>query len=399
MCADCFSDPYIQEFVREREQEEMCSYCDPSKEEYECRAAPANLVLEYIELCVLKEYTDAQNISLSCDRRGMEPDELVAHLDILSDIDGNFREELENLFSDQLWLPERFYDENSTEQIYEKSWNQFKALVKRSSRFVFSQIKRDTSEMDHWEEQIDPHSILQWIHEMVSKFNLIAELPSESDLYRVRTDSEKYFTGINDLGTSPVQFAKYANRMSPAGIPMFYASPDKHTAIKEVWNGTMGVKLSIGTFKTKQPCHVLDLCELPPVPTIFKQDATLDQIGALNFLRQFRRDISKPVVKSETEHIDYVPTQIVTEYFRHIYRTPEGEQIMGIKYPSAYTGKPCFVMFWGHEEDCDINADVLSDWCSEPAAQKLKPTSDDSCIQSTMEISYRFKRAKIKRMD
>jgi hypothetical protein len=391
VCADCFSDPYIQEFIQKHEQQEVCSYCDPEKEEEECRAAPANLILEYIEQCVLKEYTDAQNISHSYDRRGMEPEDLVTDLDILSDLDGNFRQELEYLFADKLWLPENFYDENTTEEVFEKSWRQFKQLVKRTSRFVFPQMKRDTSAMDHWEEQIDPYSILQWIHGMVSDFGLISELPVGTGLFRVRADSEQYFTALDELGTSPARLAKYANRMSPAGIPMFYASDDCDTAIKEVWNGRMGVKLSVGRFETKQSCQIFDLCDLPPVPTIFKQDATLDRIAALSFLHRFRRDISQPVTKSEKEHVDYVPTQIMTEYFRHIYRTQKGSSIMGVKYPSAYTGKPCYVMFWGHREDEGANPEIIGNWSQDPTVQKLESIPDESCARSATKISYSFK--------
>ncbi len=237
--------------------------------------------------------------------------------------------------------------------------------------------------MDHWEEQIDPYSIIQWIHGMLSEFKLISELPKDSTMYRVRPNSEMYFTGLDELGTAPIRNAMYANRMSPAGIPMFYAADLKETAIKEVWNGKIGVKLSIGQFRTKQSCRLLDLCSLPPVPTIFKEDATLDQIDALSFLRQFKNDISQPVAKSKTEHIDYIPTQIMTEYFRHIYRTPDNHSLMGIRYPSAHTGKPCYVMFWGHEEDKDINPDVLSNWCLNPTEDQKETISDKSSNYSS----------------
>lgn len=378
VCSDCFSDPYIQEFIKKHEQQEVCDYCDSETEESEYRAAPTNLVLEYIEHCVPTKYRDAEDVRMSSDSRGMEAEELVAELDILSDIDGGFRDELELLFGKDdcnKWLPENYYNENTMCEIFVKSWSQFKNLVKRRSRFVFSQIKRDTSDMDHWEELIDPYSILQWIHGMVSEFGLISELPKESNLYRVRPDSKEYFTGMNDVGTAPIRTATCANRMSPAGIPMFYASDHEKTAIKEVWNGKIGIKFSIGRFKTKQSCQILDLCNLPPIPSIFKEGATLDQIDALSFLRQFQTDICQPVAKSKTEHIDYVPTQIMTEYFRHIYRTSDNQSLMGISYPSAHTGKACYVMFWGHEEDKDINPNVLKNWCSNPVMNRKETIS------------------------
>jgi len=376
VCADCFLDPYIKDFISNHEEQVTCDYCDPDKDEEDCRAAPANVVLEYIEECVLKKYTDAENIRHSLDPRGMDAEELALELDVLSDVDGNFREELELLFGrddGKEWLAEQFYDDNSTRDVFVKSWAQFKKLVMYKSRYVFSQIQRDTTGMDHWEEQIDPHSILQWIHGMVSEFDLITTLPEETVLYRVRADSEQYFTTLDELGTAPIKFAKYASRMNPVGIPMFYASDHVQTAIREVWNGTGGIKFSVGKFRTMRACQILDLCQLPPVPSIFKQSVAADQIDALSFLRDFKRDISQPVTKTETEHIDYVPTQILTEYFRHIYRTPDGNSIMGVKYTSSRTGKPCYVMFWGHEADEFYNPNLLRSWCSEPVVEKRGP--------------------------
>jgi hypothetical protein len=195
-------------------------------------------------------------------------------------------------------------------------------------------------------------------------------------MIRVRADADHHFSTLDDLGPTPIKFAKYANRMSPAGIPMFYATEDTITAIKEVWNGKVGVKLSVATFKTKNPCSILDFCTLPPVPTIFKRDATVEQIDALSFLRRFVRDISQPVSKSEKEHIEYVPTQILTEYFRHIFKTKDGQSIMGLKYPSSYTRRPCYVMFWGHGEDAAVNPDVIEKWCEEPVIHQNQVVSD-----------------------
>ena len=173
VCSDCFSDPFLKKFVKQHEVQEVCNYCDPEKDEDECRAVPANIVLEYIESCVLKKYTDAENVRHSLDPRGRDAEELVCELDVLSDCDGGFREELEALFEGREWLPKRFYDENSTCDIFEKSWAGFKRLVIRISRFVFLKIQRDTSGMDHWEEQIDPYRILNWVHGLVSEFSLI----------------------------------------------------------------------------------------------------------------------------------------------------------------------------------------------------------------------------------
>ena len=48
------------------------------------------------------------------------------------------------------------------------------------------------------------------------------------------------------------------------------------------------------------------------------------------FMRDFITDFTKPIERSDRAHAEYVPTQVVTEYFRHVYRTEEGAQIDGI---------------------------------------------------------------------
>jgi hypothetical protein len=78
---------------------------------------------------------------------------------------------------------------------------------------------------------------------------------------------------------------------------------------------------------------VLDLSELPSVPSIFA--ASREQRGALQFLWEFVKSITAPVVHDGREHIDYVPTQILTEYFRERVKGSDGSALNGIVYPSA----------------------------------------------------------------
>ena len=78
----------------------------------------------------------------------------------------------------------------------------------------------------------------------------------------------------------------------------------------------------------RQPLRVLDLSELPPVPSIFA--ASREQRGALQFLWEFVKSITAPVVHDGREHIDYVPTQSLTEYFRERVKGSDGSALNGI---------------------------------------------------------------------
>ena len=68
-------------------------------------------------------------------------------------------------------------------------------------------------------------------------------------------------------------------------------------------------------------------------------------------------ELTRPIVKDGREHIEYVPTQIVTEYFRHVFRTSIGEQVKGILYRSSRNGEgTCCVLFFGNENCCETTA-------------------------------------------
>lgn len=47
------------------------------------------------------------------------------------------------------------------------------------------------------------------------------------------------------------------------------------------------------------------------------------------------KQISEPVSKNGQEHIDYVASQIVSEFFAKEFRTEDGERIDGLTYPSS----------------------------------------------------------------
>ena len=66
--------------------------------------------------------------------------------------------------------------------------------------------------------------------------------------------------------------------------------------------------------------------------------------------------MSRPVELDNMEHLEYVPTQVITEWFRHVFRTSEGEQIDGIVYPSARkSGGVCCALFVSNTECCDVS--------------------------------------------
>jgi hypothetical protein len=183
---------------------------------------------------------------------------------------------------------------------------------------------------------------------------------------RVSNSGAGYKTAA-ELGPPPVDKCISANRMSPAGIPMFYGAFDEATALAETTKETDEFA-TIGKFKTLRDVKVLDLTRLPIVPSIFDREKRDDR-QPIFFMRDFLRDFTKLVDKNGSEHIEYVPTQIVTEYFRHIYRHNDKESLDGIIYPSSVSkgGKACVLFCTGKnctQDEQDKKEDILLSLCT-----------------------------------
>ena len=135
-----------------------------------------------------------------------------------------------------------------------------------------------------------------------------------------------------------------ANRMSPAGIPMFYASADPQTAIAEIAGHGPQPYALVGAFRSTTRLRLLDLTRTPAVPSYF-DEARHAELGLARFLGLFVRSITQPVIPDGRQHIEYTPTQVLTEYFRWM---PEN-RIDGIALPSAQTGEKTYVLYFDSE--------------------------------------------------
>ena len=79
----------------------------------------------------------------------------------------------------------------------------------------------------------------------------------------------------------------FLNRMSPAGISMFYGASDKDTAKKEVLNEEWkDSQITKGTFALKQDLQIIDLTHLPEIPSIFDKSNRKNYYKIL-FFRSF----------------------------------------------------------------------------------------------------------------
>ena len=354
VCAECFTDYAIKEFIETNATEIECSYC--SRTSKEPIAAEMDEVLSFISHGFRREYDIPENTLPWDSREGgwqlVTPDDsydLFHDLDICSEDSGSLLDDLIRAFSDRQFV-ERDPLGVSRADGFKYSWESFCDHTKHKTRFVFFKERRVRRRKydgpEEWKGQSVPYHILLDLGSMVKTNKLIRILPKGTRIVRARQHSTTVsYSLAKDLGTPPEDKASQS-RMSPAGIPMFYGATDENTAFAETFDSAATAKdvVTFGTFRTARAFLMLDLTDVPDVPSIF-DEVRYDERPPLIFLQHFRREISKPIVRDDRIHYEYVPTQIAAEYFRHIYR--EGRRrVDGIMFNSSQRGSGvCDCMF------------------------------------------------------
>lgn len=225
------------------------------------------------------------------------------------------------------------------------SWVSFCNIVKHHRRFFFHDIgESDGSDPD----ARSPVEFLETVCKQAERAKLIIELPAGQALYRARSRKRRQnITTPSELGPPPNHLATQSNRMNPPGISMFYGADKRKLAVAEIRNSMA----SIGTFETKRPIRILDLVNLPEVPGIFSTKHRMDQ-RILSFLSEFSHLIVQPVERSDRINVDYIPTQVFTEFIRDF--PFKGGKIDGLRYRSATGEKGAnYVLFAGQEDVVD----------------------------------------------
>lgn len=281
----------------------------------------------------------------------MDAYELLDEVGLGWDLDSeSLRDDLAAHFLDCPWVHKNPYS-LTEEQARRMGWEEFADLVKHRVRHLLFPPKKGESD----NEVTEPSEMLDELGDLFVHNGLFWTLKAGAALSRVRIHSpeNRPANTLGTLGPPSAADARFSNRMSPAGISMFYAALDEPTAIAEtnVRHDGKPAERTTATFKVLKDLVLLDLVNLPGVPSIFDGDeANLDR-AALGFLHEFVDDLTKPVSKDGREHVEYVPSQVVTEYVRYRLGEKLGKPISGIRYPSARleNGVGC-VLFFAQED-------------------------------------------------
>lgn len=314
---------------------------------------PLDDLAEYLRDCLHQEYDYAvDNLphdegsywGAHWDTWDLLVDEL--ELELPRDDDSSLLKELSESISDQLWCKADPFRLDSRE-VARFSWDAFCDITKHHRRFFFADYDPNPDSGSDPEEVYHPSEVLRLIFEYAQQAGLVKQTGTGKHLFRARWEGTGHrLESAAELGPPPSDRATQSNRMSPPGIVMLYACDDEETALRET--ATRPGRFAVGKFKVLRPMVLLDLTDIPTVPSLFECccDNSLFLLRkALIFLRYVADQISRPIERDDRVHVDYVPTQVVTEYVRS-QLTWENKRVDGIKYPSAvHRGHASYVLF------------------------------------------------------
>ena len=354
ICRECVDEEDLRKYIAAADQEPGCSFCD----EEDAPTCGFLDFMDHVKECVTAEYDRADNwlpwdkeedrwlLGPVWDTYDLIHDELAIGFSRKGD------EELVDAIVDCLeqtvWCERDPLGENPLETL-RLGWREFCELIRHRTRFFLDRWASPPSEeLPIPRHRPTPAEMLYAIGSRIRLMELFRRVPADSTIFRARhCKRDQFLCTPQDLGPPPREHAVVSNRMSPPGIVMFYGALDPETALLET--ATAPGHFSVGKFRVLRDLWLLDLTALPEVPGFFASisDSQPWVRRDAQFFRELVRDFTQPVARDNRIHVDYIPTQVVTEYCRMAYHHEhDTAPLDGIVYPSARNaGKGAVVLF------------------------------------------------------
>jgi len=347
VCADCFEERGLKDFITANATATLCDFCGATS--IDPIAADLEEVLDHIVGCMRLEWDDPNNcLPYESAEGGWQCGSVYDRADafecagvLVSDKSGDLWDTMMNALDDREFCEANPFSLSEDKRLL-GGWNALAERLKHETRFFFLRGEE--------EEFVSPSELLERLANEIAELGLETTLQAGTKFYRVRFQrAGEHHETASDLGPPPVERATVSNRMSPPGIVMTYLAEDPETALAETQSGP-GV-YACGEFELLRDVVVIDLSAIPPVPSLFDADRNYFR-SAIRFLRDFAADVSKPIAHDDRVHVEYIPTQVVTEYFREVF-AKNHFPVQGLRYTSAPRPSHSSVVLFADQRDVE----------------------------------------------
>lgn len=348
VCSSCINDKFVEQIIKNRGTRRACDFCGGNK-----KCIPVNVVLELVYQYLYDEYGLADDAFMFVSAEGGYQGETIDCYDIIENdldfMDSGLKNEIQDCFSvqDQLFCDRCFTDPESNSPFLKVTWDEFKKNLQNKSRFTL--LAGD----DHDYGDLTPIGFCKTIGHFLLGMDVIKELPVSTKIYRARKTGN-YELKAEELGaTKPEQSS--INRMSPAGISFFYGSFDRNTCLMEV-AGNENDLFNLGVWELVRNVRLLDITQCKKISqkefSIFDHDHVW-QRHIYPFLFEFVSSLLQPVnstLNTTEKELEYLPTQVISEYLKYFFVDRNGNHIDGLIYPSTKVqNHNNIVLFYGQK--------------------------------------------------
>lgn len=343
VCPHCFRDEGLKKRIigiRPDFADEKCHFHPRFK------GIPAAEVAKIVDPIFRSQYSWGDYNSYNGEQRGDPLDHLIGEITLAED-DLASKAVSDALIEDEICWPqdgeEPFYasDQNYVrhDHVFDHHgnlWDTFVRSISHDQRFFNTRARELIAEIfDGLQYQRDNarRSPIYRIEPGTPEatFFRARQANSDGDIDRIQKMPHK------ELGPPPKR-QRRPGRMNPAGIGCFYGAYELSTCVAEL-RPIVGSVVIGAKFDLTRPIYVLDTTrfEAPMRPlSVFSKDY-LKRVEQWSFMNTFAREIARPISPSD-EHLDYIPTQAVAEYFLHHHsfkRDGLPAKIEGIIFQSA----------------------------------------------------------------
>lgn len=319
VCPDCFSVDGLKRRIVEIRKNFESGKCNFHNSKKGVPISAVSEIIDHVFRNTYANYTPDGRYDLFHSDQNLK--------DTIYTLTGAEQDKVATSISDWLEENDRSWSPDGGEPFYSREYNyryleDFELDDPHSRRwqYVCHQITHKQRFFNYHAERI-LSEIFSDLYLLINKSNSspLYEISKDHKIFRARiandaSSQDRIFADpCSELGPPP-EHLRSAGRMNPSGIATFYGAFDIPTCVAEL-RPAVGETIVAAEFTPRYPLLVLDttLFLIPPRLSDKFNKEYLRKRSMWVFMQNFMFEISKPHLQNRT-HLDYIPTQAVSEY-------------------------------------------------------------------------------------